>query len=743
MLDVQASPSLPRFAFGKYDEVILDGISYRATDCSDDGYIFVRTDASDVAQSFSHADLSRRVTNGTLEHRRDEFLPQQAKRRLRQPARELSTLSLKTQRKAKYHEALVLAFLEMEKEGKVKRTEDATKDALDEIKFRAGKYYSIPSEADGGQFARNTRVSPEKVSASRLLKRVAAYSRDGLSALYGQDIQNRRERRIGPDELCLLTLTIRNYLSPERPSIADIVDDVSRAFRAENLRRKTLIGQGTAGEGSGQPTSYLVPPSRETIRREINKLDPFEVVAARHGLDAARKKFAPVGTGMTLTRALERVEMDAWKVDLKTIMSEAGIWSMLDEEEKAAFGLEAGKKTRWFLVAAMYATTRCIVAMKLTRAEKQPCCGADDRHDRARQRALDGCRGHSDPLEHVRHSGAHRHGCRVRVHRFRHTCRGDRSRHQHRRRSGRNARVPWQDRTDVRHDGRQLHRTLHGANIQQHSRQGRLRFRQTSCTDLGGTERSSRALGRGRLSSSSARRPWRRNAPELLEPPRRQIWRRSDAVAGAQPEGAGNADEVHGHQERYHDPRHPVPFKSARAMVLRAQDLEVRVRWYSEDLGAIAVELDGEWVEIPSVLKRFRGQRASVWLRTVREIRAAYAAEAAVSEAIIARKMDHIVALNGNAMARQGLFVEDFSEERLKKLEDTLMIGFRIEDTPCEANVPTGEDGLGIDLPTRRSPGAGYAQPEASSGPETRDAPVLDDVYDVPDLDDDWSIGEK
>lgn len=59
MLDVQASPSLPRFAFGKYDEVILDGISYRATDCSDDGYIFVRTDASDVAQSFSHADLSR------------------------------------------------------------------------------------------------------------------------------------------------------------------------------------------------------------------------------------------------------------------------------------------------------------------------------------------------------------------------------------------------------------------------------------------------------------------------------------------------------------------------------------------------------------------------------------------------------------------------------------------------------------------------------------------------------------
>lgn len=743
MLDVQASPSLPRFAFGKYDEVILDGISYRATDCSDEGYIFVRTDASDVAQSFSHADLSRRVTKGTLEHRRDEFLPQQARRRLRQPARELSTLSLKTQRKAKYHEALVLAFLEMEKEGKVKRTEDATKDALEEIKFRAGKYYSIPSEADGGQFARNTRVSPEKVSASRLLKRVAAYSRDGLSALYGQDIQNRRERRIGPDELCLLTLTIRNYLSPERPSIADIVDDVNRAFRAENLRRKTLIEQGAAGEGSGQPTSYLVPPSRETIRREINKLDPFEVVAARHGLDAARKKFAPVGTGMTLTRALERVEMDAWKVDLKTIMSEAGIWSMLDDEEKAAFGLEAGKKTRWFLVAAMCATTRCIVAMKLTRAESSRAAlqtidmiVRDKGHWTDAVGTLTPWNMSGTPELIVTDAGSGFIDFDTR------TAATD---------LGINIDAGPAGMPEFRGRIERMFGTMAGSFI------GRFTGRTFSNTVVKGDYDSDKraALTSEELSEALVRwvvdvyhrRPhaglggetplncWNRlvarygvAAMPLLERRRRALGTRMKYTV------TKKGITILGIQ--YHS-------KVLELWFMRAQDLEVRVRWYSEDLGAIAVELDGEWVEIPSVLKRFRGQRAGVWLRTVREIRAAYAAEAAVSEAIIARTMDHIVAMNGNAMARQGLFVEDFSEERLKKLEDTLMIGFRVQDTPCEATVPTGEDGLGIDLPTRRSPRANRAVPEASSGPEICDATVVDDVYDVPDLDDDWSIGEK
>ncbi|MEP2994172.1 hypothetical protein, partial [Parvibaculum sp.] len=176
MLNIQPSPDLPRFAFGEYDEVIMEGISYRAIDCSDAGYVFARTDGTGVAESFAHAVLSQRVTRGMLVHRRDAFLPESAKRRLRAPAQVLSTLTPKQQQKAKYHESLVRAFLEMETEGKVKRTETSVNSALHEIKFRAGKYLSVPSEGDVIETGGNKMIVPTKISASRLLKRVAAFS---------------------------------------------------------------------------------------------------------------------------------------------------------------------------------------------------------------------------------------------------------------------------------------------------------------------------------------------------------------------------------------------------------------------------------------------------------------------------------------------------------------------------------------------------------------------------------------
>jgi len=97
MLDIQPSPTLPRFAFGKHDEIILSGISYRAIEHTDEGYVLVRTDGTGVAESFSHAVLSQRVILGILEHRRDAFLPDSAKRRLRVPTQEISTLPAKQQ----------------------------------------------------------------------------------------------------------------------------------------------------------------------------------------------------------------------------------------------------------------------------------------------------------------------------------------------------------------------------------------------------------------------------------------------------------------------------------------------------------------------------------------------------------------------------------------------------------------------------------------------------------------------
>jgi len=69
---------------------------------------------------------------------------------------------------------------------------------------------------------------------------------------------------------------------------------------------------------------------------------------------------------------------------------------------------------------------------------------------------------------------------------------------------------------------------------------------------------------------------------------------------------------------------------------------KVRTRWYSEDIGAIAVELNGEWIEVPSVFEKFQGERAQTWMLAVREVRASVAAQKTVDQVVIFKSMTRI-----------------------------------------------------------------------------------------------------
>lgn len=721
MLDIQPSPDLPRFAFGEYDEVIMEGISYRAIDCSEAGYVFARTDGTGVAESFAHAVLSQRVTLGALEHRRDAFLPEDAKRRLRAPAQVLSTLAPKQQQKAKYHESLVRAFLEMEAEGKVKRTETSVKAALPEIKFRAGKYLSVPSEGDAIEAGGNKMIVPTKISASRLLKRVAAFSRDGMATLYGRGSGSSRPRRIGPDELALVSKTVRNYLVMEQPSIAQVVEDVRDAFIAENLRREDLR------KTEGKDKSPLVMPSRETIRLEVKKLDPFEVDIARFGLDEARKRNAPVGKGLELTRPLERVEMDEWKVDLRSLLARSGIWSILSDEEKASLGLEEGKKTRWYLTAAICTTTRCILAMKLSRSPSK----------RSAMQSIDMI---------VRDKGLWADAV--------------------------DALTPWNMSgtpelivTDcgsafIDFDTR-VGATDLGIDID-HGPAGMPEFRAriermfgTMSTNLIGrfsgytfsntvvkgdydaearaaltTEDLSEALVRWVVDVYHRRRHrglggetplncWNRLVAKYGVAPMPSVELRRKAL-GTRLKRTVSKKGIIVMGIRYHS-------EVLARWFMHATSKEVRVRFYSEDIGAIAVELNDHWIEVPSVFECYRGERAQTWLLAAREIRASVAAQAKVDEMVIFKAMTRIREINANALARQGLLVDDYSQERIAKIENEMLIGFDVDETPHEAQMPPAADGLGLELQTASTRPTAAATPPETPG----DADVT------------WSFGEK
>lgn len=159
---------------------------------------------------------------------------------------------------------------------------------------------------------------------------------------------------------------VRAYLSPEKPSIKHIHEQVQLSFHDRNAQRKA--------DGK----SPLTHPSRETVRRAIRALDPYQVELARNGEAAARKKFRPVLNGVSTTRPLERVEIDEWTVDVMTLMQSSGMYDLLTDDEKRSLGLfvegdeamvgKRRKKTaRWTLTAAICCATRCIVGMVLSR----------------------------------------------------------------------------------------------------------------------------------------------------------------------------------------------------------------------------------------------------------------------------------------------------------------------------------------------------------------------------------------
>jgi len=100
---------------------------------------------------------------------------------------------------------------------------------------------------------------------------------------------------------------------------------------------------------------------------------------ARNGEAAARKKFRPVLNGLSVTRPLERVEIDEWTVDVITCMTSTGMYALMSDEDKVSLGLYVEDEAllddpklrkkfgRWTLTAAICCATRCIVGMVLSR----------------------------------------------------------------------------------------------------------------------------------------------------------------------------------------------------------------------------------------------------------------------------------------------------------------------------------------------------------------------------------------
>ncbi|MBM3333275.1 hypothetical protein FJY63_01295, partial [Candidatus Sumerlaeota bacterium] len=325
MLDFQSSSKAPKYALGVYDEVIVDGVSYRPHARRDWGFVFVRTDGKSVAESFDDGKIAHLVQKGLLTHRVDAFLPEEMRHRQKSETTILSSLDGRQADELAMRLAFVEALLEAEVAGKVTRTDASMQAAMFRIQRRAMEILFEKPVKRGQAGRREETVQPP--SAGTLRKWVRSFEKKGAIGLC--DAKHRsgnRSCRIGLKELAVMSPIVASYASGLRPTVKYIYKRICAAFEEVNNERKV--------EG----LSPLVVPSRESVRRRIRKLDPYHTCLAREGAAVARKKFAPVAQGLRVTRPLERVEIDEWKVDLMTLFAEIGLLDHLTAEEKAELG---------------------------------------------------------------------------------------------------------------------------------------------------------------------------------------------------------------------------------------------------------------------------------------------------------------------------------------------------------------------------------------------------------------------
>ncbi|MCR9151421.1 MAG: Mu transposase C-terminal domain-containing protein [Rhodobacteraceae bacterium] len=734
MLDFSPSPQTPNYAFGKYDTVTISDVAYRMIDATDAGYVFRRLDGEGVAISYTRSEMARMVSLGRVSHERNALLPLSAKARLEMPEQMLSSLPPSKHAAARGREAVVRAFLDLERQGKVKRTDASITAENNAITGAAAKILKSGSEIE------KSAIVPD-FSARSLRRWLAAFERRGVGGLFDHvDERGYRKRRLCPQTLAILTKCVNGYMSELRPTQAAIYNDVRRAIRNANEERRMR----------GEPD--LACPTRETVRQEILRLDPYLCDLIREGADRARMKHAPVGTGLDLTRPLERVEIDTCRVDVLTLMTASGLLEQMSEKERRLLGL-TGSTKRWFLTVAICATTRCILGMKLSRtANTMATIQVLDMimQDKGvwtdAVGALTPWHMHGKPELIVTDLGPEYAAYDVQIAA---SDLGIPLMHAPGGLPEMRARIESFFRTMSINLMERLSGRTFSNSIQRGDYDSKGRAALTAddfCEAL--TRWVADIYHRRMHSGLDGETPancWDRLTARYGAAPGADLRRRRMAF-GTRMERTVQKDGITVLGVRYHSDQLAAWFPHMR-------DNKMKVRWYSEDIGAIAVELNGKWIDVPSVFARFRGVRAQTWNMARAALAARYKQEAALDEDVVFQAISDIEAINGNAMRRIGLLTDYWTPDRIDREEARRHIGFRIEPSEGETDGHRTEKAYGEEFAVGSDHDHGFVNEFLQKSPVPVSGPVPTTAGPTraehrPDQDDDpdepeFEIGDK
>lgn len=712
----------PRFRIGRYDRVTIEGAAYTLVQQTDDAFILAPAEGEGLPVVFPFAHLNRLNAEGKVRHEPEHLLPRAHRRTsVRQAsAAQMGLLDTKRKGRLDVRHAFVQAFRTLEVEGRVRRSERSVEACMSEICETALPFLEAGADleridrearaaAGGGRRSMGGVVAKAlaPVHPRTLLGWVRAEEAHGKAGLADRMLRrgNRTSRFTLEEETLMVAIVRRSWLDPNRPPKTQVILDVQNGFLAENERRAE----------AGLPP--LTVPARKAVRARIAAIGAFESDLARRGPEEAMRRHRPVGRGIEVSRPLERVEIDENRVNLMTVMTQAGLAPLFSEEELAALGLDDGI-SRWWITLAVDCRTRVVLGMTLTKnprtssatsclrmivsdkGEISDATGAGLRWSQYGTPELlvadngpafmsigftDACNDLGIPLERTIAGVPAMRGTVERL--FRTLSTGlaprlggrtfsnvvERAAHPSEARACLDpenfcfALVRWI--VDIYH------------NTPHEGLGGRTPLRQWE---------EDHASGNFPLSAAPDARAKRLAFGLPLE---RVATKAGITVLGV----------------RYHS-------EALARLVLDSGPGEVVIRWDPEDIGVIEALFAGEWREVPAVHDGFVGINAQVWLAARRKLRATTPRRKAWEADVVRRAIEAITAMNTERALQFRLLDKPFDAERLVQLESHLFDGFCVTETAPKTRACGDGSGISV-LP--RDPGAdSYPGPLPASFPD-------------------------
>lgn len=340
----------PRWDFGIYDKIVIDGVGYEPLSSDQHGHILRNYATGEQSNLISHEELfelrnsgrMQRVVNGYYR----ELVASQRRKRPNQV--QVSDLPKPQQMKLLWRKEYCDRFLRLEAEDrKVTRSDESMKEAIKKI---APAVNSMENNSTSKRCGTEMTVlrSPSPTALRKWLRKYEAWNYDPIVLRDSYCHSGNRNPRLASEIYDLLREVAERYADPLQPTKAWLYGELDRELGSLNQSRAT----------EGKPP--LAMPSIRTLSKAIAELDDFRVTAVREGIEKAKKQFYIVRGGLGITRPLERIEMDEWNISLRTLLQDARIWSQLTKQEK----LKAGR-TRLWVSAAIDCATRCIVGLYL------------------------------------------------------------------------------------------------------------------------------------------------------------------------------------------------------------------------------------------------------------------------------------------------------------------------------------------------------------------------------------------